>query len=100
MHDKAKFAKSVMIIRLICPEKYENDEKEKLTIKINELILELIKESFIFSSRERLRKNIIECFYYYKDDQNEIKKDIIDLLQRKERMMREFKTLPKIEEDE
>ena len=78
MHDKAKFAKSVMIIRLICPEKYENDEKEKLTIKINELILELIKESFIFSSRERLRKNIVECFYYYKDEQNEIKKDIID----------------------
>ena len=28
------------------------------------------------------------------------KKDIIDLLQRKEKMMKEFKTLPKIDEDE
>ena len=76
MHDKAKFAKSVLIIRLICQEKFENNEKEKLTIKLNELILELIKESFIFSARERLRKNIIECFYYYKGEQNEDKKDI------------------------
>jgi len=76
MHDKAKFAKSVLIIRLICQEKFEKNEKEKLTIKLNELILELIKESFIFSARERLRKNIIECFYYYKGEQNEDKKDI------------------------
>jgi hypothetical protein len=78
MHDKAKFAKSVLIIRLICQEKFEKNEKEKLTIKLNELILELIKESFIFSARERLRKNIIECFYYYKGEQNEDKKDIVE----------------------
>ena len=78
MHDKAKFNKSVLIIRLLCLEKFEKNEKEKLSMKLNELILELIKESFIFSSRERLRKNIIECFYYNKDEQNEIKKDIIE----------------------
>ena len=78
MHDKAKFAKSVLIIRLICQEKFEKNDKEKLTIKLNELILELIKESFIFSARERLRKNIIECFYYYKGEQNEDKKDIVE----------------------
>ena len=78
MHDKAKFAKSVLIIRLICQEKFENNGKEKLSIKLNELILELIKGSFIFSARERLRKNIIECLYYYKGEQNEDKKDIIE----------------------
>ena len=69
MHDKAKFNKSVLIIRLLCLEKFEKNEKEKLSMKLNELILELINESFIFSSRERLRKNIIECFYYYKDEE-------------------------------
>ena len=78
MHDKAKFMKSVLIIRLICLEKFEKNEKEKLSTKLNELILELINGSFIYSSRERLRKNIIECFYYYKDDQNEEKKDIVE----------------------
>ena len=36
----------------------------------------------------------------YRQKKRASKKDIIDLLQRKERMMREFKTLPKIEEDE
>ena len=36
----------------------------------------------------------------YRQKRKASKKDIIDLLQRKERMMREFKTLPKIEEDE
>ena len=78
MHDKAKFVKSVLIIRLLCLEKFEKNEKEKLSIKINELILELINESFIFSTRDRRRKNIIECFYYYKDEKNEDKKDIIE----------------------
>jgi hypothetical protein len=78
MFDKAKFNKSVLIIRLICLEKFEKNKKEKLTLKLSELILELIKGSFIFSARERLRKNIIECFYYYKEEQNEEKKDIIE----------------------
>ena len=78
MHDKTKYPKSVLIIRLLCLEKFEKNEKEKLTIKLNELVLELIKESFIFSKRERLRKNIIECFYYYKGQQKEEKKDIIE----------------------
>ena len=78
MHDKAKFNKSVLIIRLLCLENFEKNEKEKLTLKLGELILELIKGSFIFSARERLRKNIIECFYYYKGEQNEEKKDIIE----------------------
>ena len=71
MHDKAKFNKSVLIIRLLCLENFEKNEKEKLTLKLGELILELIKGSFIFSARERLRKNIIECFYYHKGEQNE-----------------------------
>ena len=35
----------------------------------------------------------------YRQKRKASKKDITDLLQRKERMMREFKTLPKIEED-
>ena len=35
----------------------------------------------------------------YRQKRHASKKDITDLLQRKERMMREFKTLPKIEED-
>ena len=35
----------------------------------------------------------------YRQKRRASKKDITDLLQRKERMMREFKTLPKIEED-
>jgi len=78
MFDKAKFNKSVLIIRLICLEKFEKNKKEKLTLKLSELILELIKGSFIFSARERLRKNIIECFYYYIEEQNEEKKDIIE----------------------
>ena len=56
MFDKAKFNKSVLIIRLICLEKFEKNKKEKLTLKLSELILELIKGSFIFSARERLRK--------------------------------------------
>ena len=68
MHDKAKYAKSVLIIRLLCLEKFEdNNDKEKMTIKLNNLVKELINESFVFSTRERLRKNIIECFYYYKE---------------------------------
>ena len=36
----------------------------------------------------------------YRQRRRGTKKDITDLLQRKEKMMREFKTLPKIEEDE
>jgi len=36
----------------------------------------------------------------YRQRRRGTKKDIVDLLQRKEKMMREFKTLPKIEEDE
>ena len=36
----------------------------------------------------------------YRQKRKASKKDITDLLQRKEKMMREFKTLPKIEEDE
>ena len=35
----------------------------------------------------------------YRQKRRASKKDIIDLLQRKEKMMRDFKTLPKIEED-
>jgi len=80
MHDKAKFPKSVLIIRLLCLEKFEdNNNKEKMSIKLYNLVKELINDSFVFSTRERLRKNIIECFYYYKEENNEIKKeDIID----------------------
>ena len=36
----------------------------------------------------------------YRQRRRGTKKEIVDLLQRKEKMMREFKTLPKIEEDE
>ena len=36
----------------------------------------------------------------YRQRRRRNKKDIIDLLQRKEKMMKEFKTLPKIDEDE
>ncbi len=71
MHDKVHFAKSVLIIRLLCLETFDNKSHEKLTIKLNNLMNELIKESFIFSSRERLRKNIIECLYYHKDEKKE-----------------------------
>ena len=35
----------------------------------------------------------------YRQKRRASKKDITDLLQRKEKMMRDFKTLPKIEED-
>ena len=59
MHDKIHYGKSVLIIRLLCLDSFENKTNEKLTIKLNNLVNELIKESFIFSSRERLRKNII-----------------------------------------
>ena len=75
MHDKVKFGKSVLIIRLLCLENFDNKEYEKLTIKLNNLVNELIKESFIYSSRERLRKNIIECLYYEKEEKNE---DIVE----------------------
>ena len=79
MHDKVNFGKSVLIIRLLCLENFDNKEYEKLTIKLNNLVNELIKESFIFSSRERLRKNIIECLYYEKDDKKEEKnEDIVE----------------------
>ena len=71
MHDKVHFAKSVLIIRLLSLETFDNKSHEKLTIKLNNLMNELIKESFIFSSRERLRKNIIECLYYHKDEKKE-----------------------------
>ena len=79
MHDKIHFAKSVLIIRLLCLENFENKNYEKLTIKLNDLVNELIKESFIFSSRERLRKNIIECLYYEKDQKKgEKSEDIVE----------------------
>jgi hypothetical protein len=78
MHDKVHYAKSVLIIRLLCLENFDEKKYEKLTVKLNNLVNELIKDSFIFSSRERLRKNIIECFYYNKDEQNSDKKDIIE----------------------
>ena len=45
---------------------------------------------------EQVSKLLID----YRQKRRASKKDIVDLLQRKERMMREFKTLPKIEEDE
>ena len=77
MHDKIHYGKSVLIIRLLCLDSFENKTNEKLTIKLNNLVNELIKESFIFSSRERLRKNIIECLYYHKDEKIEIKNDDI-----------------------
>ena len=76
MHDKVSFSKSVLIIRLLCLENFEKNH-EKLTLKLNDLVNELINESFIFSSRERLRKNIIECFYYEKDEKKEEKNDDI-----------------------
>ena len=79
MHDKVQFGKSVLIIRLLCLENFDNKNYEKLTIKLNNLVNELIKESFIFSSRERLRKNIIECLYYEKDEMKEEKnEDIVE----------------------
>ena len=77
MHDKIHYGKSVLIIRLLCLDSFENKTNEKLTIKLNNLVNELIKESFIFSSRERLRKNIIECLYYHKDEKIELKNDDI-----------------------
>ena len=77
MHDKVHYGKSVLIIRLLCLDSFENKGNEILTIKLNNLINELIKESFIFSSRERLRKNIIECLYYHKDEKTEEKNDDI-----------------------
>lgn len=45
---------------------------------------------------DQVSKQLIE----YRQRRRGTKKDIVDLLQRKEKMMREFKTLPKIEEDE
>ena len=79
MHDKIHFAKSALIIRLLCLENFENKNYEKLTIKLNNLVNELIKESFIFSSRERIRKNIIECLYYEKDQKKgEKSEDIVE----------------------
>ena len=77
MHDKVNFGKSVLIIRLLCLDNFEAKSYEKLTVKINNLVNDLIKESFVFSSRERLRKNIIECLYYEKDEKKEEKKDDI-----------------------
>lgn len=78
MNDKIQFNKSVLIVRLVCLEKfdYKNKEKEKLTIKLNEIINDLVKESLIFSNRERLRKILIECFYYEKEKDK--KEDITD----------------------
>ena len=79
MHDKVHYAKSVLIIRLLCLENFDEKKYEKLTVKLNNLVNELIKDSFIFSSRERLRKNIIECFYYHKDENKEEKnEDIVE----------------------
>ena len=79
MHDKVNFGKSVLIIRLLCLENFQVKKYEKLTIKLNNLVNELINESFIFSSRERLRKNIIECLYYEKDEKKEEKnEDIVE----------------------
>ena len=76
MHDKVNYAKSVLIIRLLCLDNFDKGH-EKLTIRLNNLVYELINESFIFSARERLRKNIIECFYYHKDEKKEEKADDI-----------------------
>ena len=45
---------------------------------------------------DQVSKQLIE----YRQRRRGTKKDITDLLQRKEKMMREFRTLPKIEEDE
>ena len=79
IHDKEHFPKSVLIIRLLCLDKFTEKGYEKLTNKLYSLVNELIKESFVFSSRERLRKNIIECLYYEKDEKkNEKNEDIIE----------------------
>ena len=58
----------------------------KTLIHIQELALQIDQvSSQLLAYRQRRRGN---------------KKDIIDLLQRKEKMMKEYKTLPKIEDDE
>lgn len=97
MHDKNVFDKSLLIIKLIVLGDFkknknrkgsgvgqdinENENYEKLTLKLSDLLRELIQESFIFSSRERVRKNIVECIYYQKaerEDDKDNKDDIIE----------------------
>ena len=58
----------------------------KTLLHIQELALQI----------DQVSKQLIE----YRQRRRGTKKDIVDLLQRKEKMMREFKTLPKIEEEE
>ena len=74
--DKCKYNKSVMIIRFF----YLNMTKEtsdaqkdgeKFSNKIKELVGSLIKDSFIFGARERVRKIVIEYYdSYYVDIEN------------------------------
>ena len=95
--------------RKLTEKKEENDKKalkqlneNKKIDQINSLPLKnyyrktLIHIQELAVQIDQVSKQLIE----YRQRRRGTKKDIIDLLQRKEKMMREFKTLPKIEEDE
>ena len=93
----------------LSPKKEENDKKALKQLNANKKIdqinsmplksyyrrtLQHIQELAV--QIDQVSKQLIE----YRQRRRGTKKDITDLLQRKEKMMREFRTLPKIEEDE
>ena len=95
--------------RKLTEKKEENDKKalkqlneNKKIDQINSLPLKnyyrktLLHIQDLAVQIDQVSKQLLE----YRQRRRGNKKDIIDLLQRKEKMMKEFKTLPKIEEDE
>jgi len=95
--------------RKLTEKKEENDKKalkqlneNKKIDQINSLPLKNYYRKTLLHIQElavqidQVSKQLLE----YRQRRRGNKKDIIDLLQRKEKMMKEFKTLPKIEEDE
>ena len=95
--------------RKLTEKKEENDKKalkqlneNKKIDQINSIPLKNYYRKTLLHIQElavqidQVSKQLLE----YRQRRRGTKKDIIDLLQRKEKMMREFKTLPKIEEDE
>ena len=85
LQEKSKFVSSENEIK-----KTENENLKKEIIEMKRKLTEKKEEN-----DKKALKQLIE----YRQRRRGTKKDITDLLQRKEKMMREFRTLPKIEED-
>lgn len=73
--DKNKFQKSSLVLRFLEIKEKKNfsiEENEKIQKKLNEIALTLINDSFIYSTRERVRKIIIEYYESFPIGEEEV----------------------------